>query len=581
MSEAVRNAPQNWPKLALAPHPLAPTFANEKNPDLFIKHLISEVTSTNMSASENVLKLLREAGFVSLWFYLKYIAGFDGPYNLLNSDLHVDMCNFRQRVATESGIKAALIVPRACYKSTIASHGANGWELLRDPNLRIGCTSQLYDRALGFVQSTVSTFTTNEFHKALYPEYAKENRSNTEMILTNRTRRFPEPNLMAITAGGSTQGIHVDLFDCDDIVGEDMLNGDHVSGAEMLRMRNWLFSNLKNLVVSWKKSRIMVVGTRYSIDDPYERPMKESREHLGYWRPIESDYEIDLKGEWITYYRPAKQETAEGVEYSINPDSFTVEALDKLLETDPWVYQSQYANNPVAAGASDFSGYEVGEINVEWNDVQETYEIVRDRGLEAELRIDLRNCDLVIVGDPSGGSTKATMSASRAAMVVLATDSKGNRYLIDAEVAFVEPTKFFDWLFLYKRKYGLKVRGTFVETQGGFKAFVSILRKEQMLRKEFLNFVGVPALGDKETTIRNIIQPLLFKGKLFVRKELRGKLMEELRVFPSRRMDLLDALKIAIFKSIVPKVAEDEDDDFEDDHRVRRKTRDVSAVTGY
>jgi len=324
----------------------------------------------------------------------------------------------------------------------------------------------------------------------------------------------------------------------------------------------------------------MVVGTRYAIDDPYERLMHETKEQLGYWDPLVSEYPVNPNGEWVTYYRPAKQQNADGSEYSINPDSFTVAALDTLLESDPWVYQSQYANNPIAAGASDFGGYKVHDCEVEWNDIQETYEIVKYSDANGYERIDFRDCDLVIAGDPSGGSTKASLSNSRASVAVVLTDYLGNRYLVDVESGFVLPTKFFDWLFQYKEKYGTKVRATFVEAQGGFKSFVSIIRKEEQMRGKYLNFLGIPALGEKETTIRNILQPVLDKGQLYVKKSIRSKLMEELRVFPSRRMDLLDALKIAIYRGIRPKSPEHQDDEDEYERKKVRK-RIVSRITGY
>ena len=113
------------PRLEISPHPLAPSFAADANPQLVLEQLQKELTSANPQLTPNLLQLIREAGFVSLWFYLKFIAGSDGPYNLLDEHLHLDMANFRQKVATTAGIKSGLFVPRSCYKSTIASHGAN------------------------------------------------------------------------------------------------------------------------------------------------------------------------------------------------------------------------------------------------------------------------------------------------------------------------------------------------------------------------------------------------------------------------------------------------------------------------
>jgi len=129
--------------LEISPHPKAPLFKRKEEAGLILKQAMDEITSQGgFRTTEEIRQLLRQAGYVSLWFYLKYICGAAGPYDLLNGDLHVEMCNFRQMVATTPGVKAAMLLPRSSLKSTIASHGANGWELIRNPNLRIGCVSE-------------------------------------------------------------------------------------------------------------------------------------------------------------------------------------------------------------------------------------------------------------------------------------------------------------------------------------------------------------------------------------------------------------------------------------------------------
>ena len=101
-----------WPPLEIAPHPEAPLFSQEKDPALVLKQAISEISSQGgFRDTEQIRQLLRQAGFVSLWFYLKFIAGYSGPYNLLNTDLHVEMCNFRQRAAVTPGIKGLCSFP--------------------------------------------------------------------------------------------------------------------------------------------------------------------------------------------------------------------------------------------------------------------------------------------------------------------------------------------------------------------------------------------------------------------------------------------------------------------------------------
>jgi hypothetical protein len=567
-----------WPELQITPHKLATTFANESNPKLLMKQIIREVATGNFPTTEPYRKLLADMGRVSLWFYLRFICGSAGPYDKLNTDVHVDMCNYRQSML-RPGVKGAILVPRATYKSTIASHGANSWELIRNPDLTIGCTSQIYDRAQAFVEQTISNFTENDLHKWLYPEFKKVNRTGDELILENRTKRRVEPNLRPITAGGATAGIHVDLFNADDIVGEDMLNGDRSAGADMYKMTNWLHSNLRTLVVSWASSRVVVVGTRYSLDDPYERIMQHSVVQYGYWDEV--DYAADEQGDWETYYRPAVQNDT-----SIFPEAYTVESLAVMAETDPWLKATQYDNNPLVAGISDFAEYKPGDCVLDYEPEQKDFRLTFDDGYSVLLA----HCDLVGGGDPSGGGKARGPKSSKNAVCCVARTPNDRVAIIEAQSGYVEPTRFFDWLADYQRKYGPQLRATYVEAVAGFKAMVRLLQVEA--RKRNLHApLPVQALGEKESTIRNIIQPYLSRKQLYIRKEIRGKVMEELRVFPSHKMDLLDAIKIAIFKTHKPQAQDesDEQDDDDDENKPskgwlrahQRNNREVSPVTGY
>jgi len=572
-----------WPVLEIAPHSLATTFKDESNPLLILKQVISEVASgTYPTSSESFRKLLADTGRVSLWFYLRFICGSSGPYDKLNGDLHVDMCNYRQRLL-RPGVKGAMFVPRSSLKTTIASHGANSWELIRNPDLTIGCTSQVYDRAESFVKQTISNFEENELHAWLYPEYRKVNRTGDELILSNRTKRRVEPSLKAITAGGATAGIHVDLFDCDDIVGEDMLNSDRSSGADMYKMSNWLHSNMRTLVVSWSRSRVVVVGTRYSLDDPYEPIMLHSKRQYGCWDSV--DYPPDDAGDWETYFRPAIQGTE-----SIYPEAYSVESLEQMGRVNPWLKATQYDNNPLAAGVADFAEYSPGECTLEYDESRKDFTIIFDDG----QRVNLCDCDLVGGGDPSGGGKSRGPKSSKNAVGLVARTPDDRIAIIEAQAGFVEPTRFYDWLADYQRKYGTSLRATYVEAVAGFKAMVKLLQVEA--RKRNLHPpLPVPALGEKETTIRNIFQPFLARKQLYIRHDLRGRVMEELRVFPSNRMDLLDAIKIAIFKSHKPKAGESDTNDSNDDDddqphwspkalkrmRDAARMRGVSTVTGY
>lgn len=558
-----------WPGIQIARHPLAPMYNGPEKPQDLLQEALTAMTGGGgLRTTESVRQLLRQTGLVSLWFYLKFIAGYAGPYDKLNDGMHVDMCNFRQRVATTPGIKAAMFYPRSGFKTTVGSHGANGWELLRDPNLRIGCTSEIADRAQSFVDTTIATFKSNELHQWLYPEWKKANRDDTELVLANRTKRYVEPNLKAITAGGSTQGIHVDLFDADDIVGENMLNADRASTADMVRMGNWLHSNMRTLVVSWKESRVLVIGTRYAIDDPYERIMVSSKEHLGYWD--DEDYDIDPNGEWVTQYWPAMVNGE-----SIWPEVYDEAALAKMVEENPWLYYTQYMNSARPSKPGDFGQYTPGKVSMVFEG-DEFWVLFPDG-----TRRPLSTADLVSAGDPAASTHRAGQRTSKSATTVAARWKDDVVAILELNKGYVEPTRFFDWLYDYKAKYGVGLRSPYVEAQAGFKSFIPIARQEALRRGKELNVIGVPALGDKETTIRNIIQPFLARGKLYVRDAVWREVMEELRVFPSVKMDGLDAIKIAIFKSHRPDTEPDGSDEDDEDDEVVERRRKVNSLSGY
>jgi len=198
----------------------------------------------------------------------------------------------------------------------------------------------------------------------------------------------------------------------------------------------------------------------------------------------------------------------------------------------------------------------------------------------------LSDADVVCAGDPAASSRRATSRTSKSAVVVVARFPSDDVVVLEAQEGYVEPTRFFDWFYQYRHKYGILMRSPYVEAQAGFKAFIPMARREALIRGEELNVQGVPALGEKETTIRNILQPYLVRNKLYAREEIWQSLAEQLKLFPSSRMDLLDALKIAVFKTSRPEGSEgdgcdDEDDEDRNPNSGRNRRYRVNGISGY
>lgn len=383
---------------------------------------------------------------------------------------------------------------------------------------------------------------------------------------------MPEPSLMAMTAGGSTQGVHVDEALIDDIVGDSELDANRGATADMYKKKSWFEDNQRTLLQSPERSRIVLSATRYSIDDPYETPMQCAKVHAGYWGGIEANYPVNESGEWTVYYRQAEE-----LGVSIFPEQYSIEWLHNLAKVQPDTYRLHYENNPVSINAVEFAQYHPQGFDLAYDASYGWRMSINNTG---EV-VNLSSCDVVMAIDPAGSERMASIRTSRSTVVVLARDNKNRHYIIQVRAGYVPTTTWFDWAFALKENFGEVLRASYVEQQAGFKALTSIIRSEEARRGKWLNYSPVNALGDKVVTIRNYIQPLLEKGLLLINNEDRNLVDEELRTFPaSIKRDILDALKIAIKMSITPDG--DSSDRLEGElDRLALHSRYANPVTGY
>jgi hypothetical protein len=130
--------------IMLVPHADAPLVKLVPADQLFCEavRLMQQVPS-RWSAED--ITIIKNVALSNLFFFLKYIAGFSGPYTQLKADLHMEMCNWRMR-ALEPGSWSAGFCPRSTFKSSVWTHGPVEWELLRNPDMRIGIFSCILDR---------------------------------------------------------------------------------------------------------------------------------------------------------------------------------------------------------------------------------------------------------------------------------------------------------------------------------------------------------------------------------------------------------------------------------------------------
>lgn len=539
----------------LTHHWAAPLYDKEDPEELF-RQVTSEMS--NLTNSEEARVLLRQTGLVSLWFFLKYIAGFDGPYNELNTGSDLEIANFRQSAACMENPFSALFAPRKFHKSTITTHGAEEWEIIRDPQMSVILSHAVKEQAHGFFTLVKDTFEKNAFFRWLYgnendpmgcfcpseAKYERDRWNENEIVVPNRPRREDAATLECLSVGGTAQGKHPKLFDCDDLIGENDLNADRGSSADMWRARNWLKLNYRALPKSGGKGRTMLKATRYGIDDAYEDVFQNVKQWYGYvLEDLPEEYKASEEKEWHIFFRAPREN---GV--ISNPDVLTEQEIEMMQRDDPWTWFTQMENKPWLSGLAELHGYPVKRC---WIDLIDDNWVLSTDDFDDSIM--LADLDILQTGDPAGSEKYSSARTSRQAQCVMCQDWDGNFYVVSLHADYAPITRWFDWLFEDKKRFSGLIRVTHPECQGGFKTLGPILQKEERERGIYLNLVPIPKTGDKEAYIREHLVPVLERGRLYICDEGRSKLVEELASFPQgRRKDVLDTIAMGIAHSYRP-----------------------------
>lgn len=546
--------------LLISPHRNAPIFDDE-NPGLTLKHAIDEISSGNWATNDENRALFRQAGFVNLWFFLYFIAGFSGPFELINTSLHIDMCNFRQEMVFP-GSRAAGFLGRGHFKSTIFTEGAPAWILLRDPDMSIIILSITSTRSQEFMHTVQRIYDSNELFQWLYPEYVPEKGqkrwNDEEMVLPNRPRNRTEPNFNGYGVFCSTAGIHSDLLAIDDPMSDVQLDAGREPTEEAMKIGNWIRSNLKTLIKNELTSQVFYTSTRYGETDCHKFLFDSIKEKRGYWEGL--NYKEIEEGEWIIYNRMSIENGK-----SIFKDQ---KFLDDLKRDDPWTYWVQYMNCPSKGGLNEFYQFKPNKFSLIFD--EENGWGFRHFYSGEEMVVWMRTCDVILSCDPGASEKKVSLLTSRSAILGLAHAPDDRRFLFTLRVGYVAPSRVFDWLFELAERFQNYLRRTIIETQGPFRILDDLLSKEEirraneaaraMKRPVYLNKLCKSKTGDKIAMIRTACEPVLRGGLLYIEDSIFGEVDEELSAYPMGKNDILDALSQGLRNTIRPLTEEEYDE---------------------
>lgn len=548
-------------RFKILPHPKAPMFSNPNDAELVLEQVIEAIINKRLSQKE-LIEVCRQAGFVNLWFFLKFIAGDAGPFDFLNTGVHLDLCNFRQSEhCMDPGSRTFHFLPRGFAKTTIVTTGGTSWEGLRNPNIRIRIINAVIDRAHAFKRTAQRIFDGNKMFAACYPEYVPRSGAarwnETEFVLPNATRLFNEPTVKAGGAKGASEGDHHDLLVIDDVIGLDDVDANFNPNENMKAVASWLDTNLTALLISPERSRVLGVATRYGRGDVYQQFWDDCKAIYGY--PAGVNLLPKEDGTWKIYYRHVIENGA-----ASNPFVMTVSSYEKLLRDKPIVAALQYANNVDISINNELAKFQIKTcsfkpIDRDNSDYEITIPGFTDKRSEDPERqpVRLSECHVCLSVDWAGTDRKKSSATCRTSIGLWAIDSFERRYRLDQMVGYYSMPDTFDHIFRLAKKYAGFISATLLETNAMQLGIYDLLLTEQSKRRIFIHPEVSNGKGDKIVRIRSTLSLPLSEGKLFFTPETALEFNQERLAFPNSTLDVLDESEKAI-SYLLPPISKEE-----------------------
>lgn len=432
-----------------------------------------------------------------------------------------------------------ILLPRASYKTTIASVAYPMWLLSHNPDLRILLDSETFNLSKSILSeikqhytSHTSPLSNTEFSLRSMRSAHFERWAEDSIILPSRRTPKKEGSVDAAGLDGVKAGKHYDIIIADDLHSQNNTRTQYQIDQVVEHYR-LLLSILE------PTGTLIVIGTRWAEEDAYTVIEKDANAFLFIpatsTKPMNvgSVKHIVLDRSTRLVYDVDVGEAAEVNEFYVNfPCALSVQHLDRIERRQgPYIYSAQYLLKPVASRERRF--------REEWFRFSAVSPSDPDYGRYR------------VMGFVDPAFTTAEYS-DYSGVVVVAVDEKRNIHVVHDSQEKLEPFSLIDRLFELSDVF--LIQEWFVEevaAQKVLRYFMDYLASKQKRR---LVINPVKSMGRKKEYRIQSLQPWFASGKIFLRgiaqeaplpvKPVEDSvLLYQLRKFPIlKNEDVLDAV---------------------------------------
>lgn len=498
------------------------------------------------SVADEVLEETRTNARNSLYFFATAICGFDK----VQRNPHLELCSFIQRIPKK---RKVLLIPRDCYKSTIASKTLPLWILLQKDfcglpgrEHRILCASFSSENAKKQIKAIRHIIERNTFLQVLFPEIVPDFSRTTwtdSNLLFPRDGVYGEDTIEAAGVDTHLVSRHYTVQIKDDLEDEKAMQSPTIRE----KVYSW-YKSAEALFVDEQSAYDLLVGTRWGIDDLYAKIREHETDTYEFLcRPLHwtrEELQADLKEaqemQHPSVYEmdPVKHAPDASQKYYFFPTLFPEESCKRIkAKQGSFMYSMLYLNNPKDPSLAEFK-----EKDLRYFTFDSHGNLLLDNNDGSKDLVVFDSLKRVMFWDPAMSGPEQKRN-DRNAMVVLARDSEDRYFVLDAYIERQNPT------FLYSKFIGLHKRYEVHKAAIEDVAFQRVLKfplyQAQMKIGYKFPVIDQRPVGDKDTRIRSLI-PYVESHQLYIRRGLKD-LVEELKGFPLfPTKDGVDALAACI-----------------------------------
>lgn len=169
--------------------------------------------------------------------------------------VHLDVC---QALQDNTVNRKMILLPRDCFKSSIASIAYPIWRLINDPNLRILIDSEVYTNSKNYLRQIREILQTSKI-TSLFGQFKTNIWNEAEITIAQRDTIKKEASITASGLGTEKTGQHYDIIICDDL--------NSPKNSKTPENRQKVIDHYKYLQAIVGNGEIVVVATRYAEDD--------------------------------------------------------------------------------------------------------------------------------------------------------------------------------------------------------------------------------------------------------------------------------------------------------------------------